>query len=485
MWTKTAKDLESSDPIIAARAKGQQIVGAGVILAAIGLSEGVEDVFEFVGTESQDWKKKKNIRAATGMPEYTLRLGKEGEKVAISLAALEPLNTVLSITADMKTLTNGTVAQREEARGLFEAFVLALTNNITNKSYYKNLGDAIKLVTQATDSTEATKKEGFKLFKGLAGNLIPAGANTLNYMSDDVIRENNNLLQVIARRLNGLSKLVPPMRDVFGDIQTRGMKHRKAGGLSLFSPFGVSKQTGNIKQYVSVDSETGFRSLNIPELTITKASVRKEIAKDGRVKITPELLEEAYQAKISEAAAAIIIEVGGTHHFNGGTSIWEKMDLEGIIHPETQQNAFDRWQEITNELKMIYSKGVISNKGKTLKGEIINAAITAPSFKIRKAPKTIQVEGFEEKEERLSIINGIFNNYREAALYLLKQEYPILDEQTEAVLDLQEELNKPFESLGKRRELEKGLSEQVLPLEEYKKTQRPSLLEERLLPFRN
>lgn len=112
LWSKTAKDLASDDPIVVARAKGQQIVGAGVILAAIGLSEGVEDVFEFVGTESQDWKKKKNIRAATGMPEYTLRVGKEGEKVAISLAALEPLNTILSITADMKTLNNGTVAQR-------------------------------------------------------------------------------------------------------------------------------------------------------------------------------------------------------------------------------------------------------------------------------------------------------------------------------------------------------------------------------------
>lgn len=481
LWSKTAKDLASDDPIVVARAKGQQIVGAGVILAAIGLSEGVEDVFEFVGTESQDWKKKKNIRAATGMPEYTLRVGKEGEKVAISLAALEPLNTILSITADMKTLNNGTVAQREEARGLMEAAALAITNNIANKSYYKNLGDAIKLVTQATDSSEATSRESFKLLKSLGSTFVPSAANTLNYMSDDVIRENNTLLQVIARRMNGLSKLVPPMRDVFGDVQTRGFKQRKIGGLALLSPFGVFTQKGSVDKYVEIDAETGFRTLNIPK--ITKASVRKEIAKDGRTKITPELLEDAYQAKISEAAAAVIVELGGTHHFNGGTSKWEGMDLEEIIHPETQQNAFDRWQELTTQVKLT-TKGRPSKTGKTLK-EMIVTISSQTDFKKRVAPKGALPERFEQEDKRLDAIRSIFKGYRDTALGQLQEEYPILMEDIEARIELQEELSKPADTLEEQRELEKALPGTEFPLESYKKTQRPSLLEERLLPFRN
>ena len=482
LWSKTAKDLASDDPIVVARAKGQQIVGAGVILAAIGLSEGVEDVFEFVGTESQDWKKKKNIKAATGMPEYTLRVGKEGEKVAISLAALEPLNTILSITADMKTLNHGTVAQREEARGLMEAAALAITNNIANKSYYKNLGDAIKLVTQATDSKEATRRESFKLLKSLGSTFVPSAANTLNYMSDDVIRENNTLLQVIARRMNGLSKLVPPMRDIFGDVQTRGFKQRKVGGLALLSPFGVFTQKGSVDKYVDIDSETGFRTLNIPK--ITRASVRKEIAKDGRTKITPELLEEAYQAKISEAAAAVIVELGGTHHFNGGTSKWEKMDLEEIIHPETQQNAFDRWQELTTQVKLHPITGNSSKTGKTLKEMIVYDA-SQQYFKIRKAPKGSLPERFTEDDTRLADIRDTFKDFRDEALEQLKKEYPILMEDIEARIELQEELSKPADTLKEQRELEKALPGTEFPLESYKKTQRPSLLEERLLPFRN
>jgi hypothetical protein len=487
LWSKTAKDLASDDPIVVARAKGQQIVGAGVILAAIGLSEGVEDVFEFVGTESQDWKKKKNIKAATGMPEYTLRVGKEGEKVAISLAALEPLNTILSITADMKTLNNGTVAQREEARGLMEAAALAITNNIANKSYYKNLGDAIKLVTQATDSKEATRRESFKLLKSLGSTFVPSAANTLNYMSDDVIRENNTLLQVIARRMNGLSKLVPPMRDIFGDVQTRGFKQRKVGGLALLSPFGVFTQKGSVDKYVDIDSETGFRTLNIPK--ITKASVRKEIAKDGRTKITPEVLEEAYQAKISEAAAAVIVELGGTHHFNGGTSKWEKMDLEEIIHPETQQNAFDRWQELTTQVKLHPITGNPSKTGKTLKEMIVYDA-SQKDFKIRKAPKGSIPARYKEEDTRPADISTIFKDFRAASLEQLKKEYPILMEDVEAREDkalgpLSLPLDLESETLEERRELEKALPGTEFPLESYKKTQRPSLLEERLLPFRN
>jgi len=482
LWSKTAKDLASDDPIVVARAKGQQIVGAGVILAAIGLSEGVEDVFEFVGTESQDWKKKKNIRAATGMPEYTLRVGKEGEKVAISLAALEPLNTILSITADMKTLNNGTVAQREEARGLMEAAALAITNNIANKSYYKNLGDAIKLVTQATDSSEATSRESFKLLKSLGSTFVPSAANTLNYMSDDIIRENNTLLQVIARRMNGLSKLVPPMRDIFGDVQTRGFKQRKIGGLALLSPFGVFTQKGSVDKYVDIDAETEFRTLNIPK--ITKASVRKEIAKDGRTKITPEVLEDAYQAKISEAAAAVIVELGGTHHFNGGTSKWEGMDLEEIIHPETQQNAFDRWQELTTQVKLNPITGNSSKTGKTLK-EMIVAVSSQTDFKKRVAPKGALPERFEQEDKRLDAIRSIFKGYRDNARYQLLEEYPILMEDIEARGELQEQLSKPADTLEEQRELEKALPGTEFPLESYKKTQRPSLLEERLLPFRN
>ena len=510
LWTKTAKDLASDDPIVAARARGQQISSVGILLTAWGLAEGVDGLVQFVGTESQDWRMKKAIRAVTGMPEYTLRIAdptRPGKMKAISLAALEPFNTILSVTADMKSLSNGTVAQREEARELYEVFMLALANNLTNKSYYKNLGDAMKLITEATsDKPEVQRAHAFRMLKGIAGQTVSSAQNTLTYMSDDVIRENSNLMQVIARRMNGLSKLVPPMRDIFGDIQTRGVSEKRGGGLNILSPFGVFNERGDIDKYIEIDEVTGFRSLNIPK--ITKATVAQELRADKKgEKLIDEDIELAYQAKIREAAYAVCIELGVTPQFNGGTTKWEGIDLQEIRDPETQQDAFDRWQEIANEMKLS-SVLTLSKKGKTMKEAIVELAsgggymsLGRFDYKtdIRRAPKTALPEGEEQKEdERINIIRNVFKIYRDAALVKLKKEFPILEGEVESRGEFKEELNKPFKPkssmeseadyqkrLQKRREFELGAKETEFPAEQYQEQQVPSKLEELMLPFRN
>jgi hypothetical protein len=510
LWTKTAKDLASDDPIVAARARGQQISSVGILLTAYGLAEGVDGLVQFVGTESQDWRMKKAIRTVTGMPEYTLRIAdptRPGKMKAVSLAALEPFNTILSVTADMKSLSNGTVAQREEARELYEVFMLALANNLTNKSYYKNLGDAMKLITEAaSDKPEVQRAHAFRMLKGIAGQTVSSAQNALTYMSDDIIRENSNLMQVIARRMNGLSKLVPPMRDIFGDIQTRGLSEKRTGGLEILSPFGVFNERGDIDKYIEIDEVTGFRSIKIPK--ITKATVAQELRADKKgEKLTDQDIELAYQAKIREAAYAVCIELGVTPQFNGGTTKWEGIDLQDIRDPETQQDAFDRWQELANEMKLS-SVLTPSKKGKTMKEAIVELAsgggymsLGRFDYKkdIRKAPKTALPEGEEQKEDkRINLIKNVFKVYRDQALIQLKKEFPILEGEVESREEFQEELNKPFKPkssmeseadyqrrLQKRREFELGAKETEFPAEQYQEQQVPSKLEELMLPFRN
>lgn len=507
LWNKTAKDLASDDPIVAARARGQQISSVGILLTAYGLAEGVDGLVQFVGTESQDWRMKKAIRTATGMPEYTLRIAdptRPGKMKAVSLAALEPFNTILSVAADMKSLSNGTVAQREEARDLSEVFMLALANNLTNKSYYKNLGDAMKLITEATADSEVQRAHAFRMLKGIAGQTVSSAQNALTYMSDDVIRENNNLMQVIARRMNGLSKLVPPMRDIFGDIQTRGLSDQRGGGLSILSPFGVFNQKGDIDKYIEIDKVTGFRSLKIPK--ITKSTVAQELRGDKKgKKLNDEEIESAYQAKITEAAYAVCIELGVTPQFNGGTTKWNGIDLQEIRDPKTQQDAFERWQEIANEMKLS-SVLTPSKKGKTMKEALVELArgggymsLGRFDYKtdIRRAPKTALPEGEEQKDdERINIIRNVFKVYRDAALVKLKKEFPILEGEVESRGEFKEELNKPFKPkssmeseadyqkrLQKRREFELGAKETEFPAEQYQEQQVPSKLEELMLPF--
>jgi hypothetical protein len=106
-------------------------------------------------------------------------------------------------------------------------------------------------------------------------------------------------------------------------------------------------------------------------------------------------------------------------------------------------------------------------------------------FKKRVAPKGALPERFEQEDKRLDAIRSIFKGYRDTARYQLLEEYPILMEDIGARIELQKELSKPADTLEEQRELEKALPGTEFPLESYKKTQRPSLLEERLLPFRN
>ena len=505
LWSKTAKDLASDDPIIAARARGQQISSVGLLLTAWGLAEGVDGVVQFVGTESQDWRMKKAIRSATGMPEYTLRIAdptRPGKMKAISLAAFEPFNTIMSVVADMKSLSNGTVAQREEARDLFEVFTLALANNIANKSYYKNAGDLMKLITEATGGEEDAAR-AFKMLKGLAGQSVSSAQNALTVMSDDVIRENNTVMQVIARRMNGLAKLVPPMRDIFGDIEVRNY-NKRGGGLSILSPIGIFNERGDIDKYVEIDEVTGFRTLKVPK--ITKDSVAKELRdkKKGK-KLTEDEIELAYQEKLREAAYAVCIELGVSPQFNGGTTKWNGIDLQEIRDPETQQDAFDRWQEIANEMKLS-SALMPSKKGKTMKEAIVELASGGgyPSLGrfdystgVRRAPKTALPEGTKQEDAaRTNVIKGVFKTYRDRALEQLKKEFPILEGQLEAEEEFGEKLDKPLkpkssreseaeyqQRLQKRREFELGTKETQFPVEQYKEQQVPSKLEELMLPF--
>ena len=224
-----------------------------------------------------------------------------------------------------------------------------------------------------------------------------------------------------------------------------------------------------------------------------RKSKQAHIGKKGKKDATENDIELAYQAKIREAAYATIIELGIAPHFNAGTTKWNGIDLQEIIHPDTQQDAFDRWQEITNEMKL-NSMSLPSRNGKTLKETIVALASgkSVPAYgvfdkRVRRAPKTALPEGTaQEDTERISTIKAVFREFRNEALEKLKKEFPILEEQKEAVEMFEEKLDRPLRSisdLNARRKFELEVSEQKFPEEKYKEQQVPSKLEELMLPF--
>lgn len=437
VWAKTSQDLKSNDPIIAARAKGKQIIGAGIIATAWGMAE----AGLYVGMTAQNWKKRENMEVGTGLGDYELRLPTgEGGIVGQEINALEPFATIMNIVADCHTLSKGTMAQKKEAMSALNILGLVVANNIGNKSYFKNLGDAIELVTLTSESEEAIDAKRMRLVKGMFSSVVPSAMNAMSMATDDWRRRSDDILSMLGKRIGGIAREVPAYRDLFGDPQPLHTTD-KLQALSLINPFKVNKQLMDIEDYVVTDKD-GFRSFNKEKLKSIKLNDKEAVR---------------------NAAWAVVLELDGEYHFNGGTTLKDEVDLQEVVHPETRIDAFERWQKIYQTQKI---------DGLNVKQAVVALAknLTAPSkLDPNKAP-----EGFKQKDVRLQKINQLLGVYRKVAYQKLKSEYKVLQDQ-----EVESKIRNALLYTSPNTEQVKRLTSEM-PVEEYKKKQPDTRLKELL-----
>ena len=437
IWSKTVQDLNSNDPIIAARAKGRQIIGAGIIATAWGMAEA--GLYE--GMVSQNWKKRENVQTGTGLNDYELRLPDgEGGVISVSISALEPFATVMNIVADTHTLSKGSMAQKREAMSALNILALVVSNNIGNKSYFKNLGDALQLITVTSESEEAVEAKRMRLFKGMLGAGVPSAMNAMSMATDDFRRRSDDILKMLAKRIGGIAKEVPVRRDMWGEPQQLHKSDIAQAG-SLINPFKVGRQLMDVDDYV-VQDEDGLRRFD------------KEKFKSINLKNKEE---------VRNAAWAVALELDGEYHFNGGTSIKDGIELQEIIHPETRIDAFERWQEIYKNQKI---------DGLTVQQATVVLArqLTTPT----KLDPNKTPEGFKQKDKRIELFRKVLNGYKKVAYERMRQEYPVLIRQ-----EKEDKIrNALLTTYPDAEQLKRITSE--MPVEEYKKTQPDTRLKELL-----
>ena len=442
IWSKTVQDLNSNDPIIAARAKGRQIIGAGIIATAWGMAEA--GLYE--GMISQNWKKRENIQTATGLNDYELRIPWGGEVYGQDIAALEPFATVMNIVADAHTLSKGSMAQKREAMSALNILALVVSNNIGNKSYFKNLGDALQLITVTSESEEAVEAKRMRLLKGMLGAGVPSAMNAMSMATDEFRRRSDDILKMLAKRIGGIAKEVPVHRDMWGEPQQLH-KTDRAQAISLINPFKLGKQLMDVDDYV-VQDENGLRSFDAKKF--------KNIIVNEK--------DPKYDANaVRNAAWAVALELDGEYHFNGGTSIKDGIDLQEIIHPETRIDAFERWQEIYKNQKI---DGLTAQQATV----VLARQLTSPT----KLDPNKTPEGFKQEDIRLSKFREVLNAYKKVAYEKMRQEYPVLlDQERERKIR-----NALLVTTPSAEQLQRITSE--MPVEEYKKTQPDTRLKELL-----
>jgi nitrogen regulatory protein PII len=430
MWAKTMQDLNSGDPIRASRAKGRQIVGAGMMATIYGLYEaGI-----LVGKEEQNWRKRENLETGTKLGDYEVRLplGPNGETVGIDYTTLEPFATVAGIICDSQTIwRTGNEEQKEAVVVALQAVSLTIANNISNKSYYKNLGTVLKLLSDQSDEGGAENRN--RKLRSLMSVLVPSGMNAMEMATDDTRRRGDTAMQVVAKRMAGIAQVVPAYRDLFGDptplhaadFGTTGAKASQV--FSWLFPFKIRKERMKVDDYVVVDDK-GFRSIDVSKVNLkNKEDVRN-------------------------AAWAIMIELGGEYHFP--TPSKDGVDLS-LLRNKDGQDAYDRWQELFSEIKM---------DGLGIKQRVVRTLKIPELKRIKTGPKKGVPEGVSLSDRRHKAVQKALGIYREFAYEKLEREFPILKEIEKDTLKRQ-----MYQDYGKREKAVEGQS----PLERFLEEENP------------
>jgi hypothetical protein len=169
------------------------------------------------------------------------------------------------------------------------------------------------------------------------------------------------------------------------------------------------------------------------------------------------------EKEVRNAAWAVAVELNGEYHFNGGTSIKDGIDLQEIIHPETRVDAFERWQEIYKNQKI---------DGLTVQQATVVLArqLTTPT----KLDPNQTPEGFKQEDKRLALFRKVLNGYKKVAYEKMRQEYPVLLEQ-----EKEDKIRNALLTTSPNAEQLKRITSEM-PVEEYKKTQPDTRLQERL-----
>lgn len=147
------------------------------------------------------------IKKQTGWQPYSIKIGTE----YIALSRIEPFGSFLGIAADFTEIA-GQLSQ-DDANKLAAAIVVAISRNVSNKTFIKGLAGTLNAVT----SQDINVVHGF-LEKELP-TVLPASSllRQLTKETDPVMREVNTILDAFKAKVPGYSKDLPPTRNLWAE----------------------------------------------------------------------------------------------------------------------------------------------------------------------------------------------------------------------------------------------------------------------------
>ncbi|WP_038358594.1 pentatricopeptide repeat-containing protein [Bosea sp. UNC402CLCol] len=345
-----ARGVQAQADAKAKFAMGSMLWGGAVALATDG---------SLTGAGPQDPKQRKLLEA-TGWRPYSIRYKKEdGSTGYFSFARLDPFAGFLGMAADYTELAGGMDDEtmwETAGKGL-----IATVKQLVSKSYLQGLTEFLDALNNPDRNTE-------KLAKSLAASFAP---NLIAKMGDDPYqREARTAMEAVRRKIPGYSQELDPVRNILGEPVTPP----PTIGPAWLSPIVAGVHTGKEQ----------------PTTKEWKASPREDV-------------------KDEMARLALI----GNKGFSPPPTTQDGVDLLDYRSPVTGKTAYDRWLELTGEVKMAGQ-----NIHEMLASEIASRPYQA-----------MMTDGSEEQDEegsRIGHIKVILGGFRMMAMEQLKKEMPDL-----------------------------------------------------------
>jgi pentatricopeptide repeat protein len=345
-----ARGVQAQADAKAKMAMGGMLWGGAVALATEG---------SLTGAGPQDPKQRKLLEA-TGWRPYSMRVRRDDRSTAyVSFSRFDPFAGFLGMAADYTELAGG-MSDEDMWETAGKAMVVTL-KQLSSKSYLQGLTEFLDTLTNPDRNAE-------KLAKSLAASFAP---NAIAKMNDDpYLREARTVMDAVRRKVPGFSQDLDPVRNILGEPVTPPPTY----GPGWLSPIVAGVHTG----------------LEQPTTKDWKASPREDVEDEM-------------------ARLALIGNKGFTHP----PTVQDGVDLLDYRSPVTGKTAYDRYLELTGEVKMA---------GMNIH-EMLAAEIGSRAY------QDMMTDGDEEEDldgSRIGHLKVVLGGFRLMAMEALKKEMPDL-----------------------------------------------------------
>jgi hypothetical protein len=251
---------------------------------------------------------------ATGWQPYSFKIG----DTYYSYARMEPLSTVVGVTADFFTLQD--YLEKDEAENIATLLPMSLAKNVFDKTFLQGISNFIEAVLYP-------ERYGQKYLEGMAASVLPNVLPQIARGVDPTLRQTEGFLDVLQSRTPFLSKKLPARLDAWGDEIVR-VGYTKPEDTEQWQALTAATNVLDPIRQSQVDKSSPIKSevarlgmkISRPDKTMTLAGVDVELTPEeyasyikqsgnmAKIILDNLVQTEAYKAMDSESKKDLILD---------------------------------------------------------------------------------------------------------------------------------------------------------------------------------